>query len=252
MFGTVRRKEIKKRAWEVAKKYYLPMLLVVFIWSFCRVTLTRQNIMNEEGTIGITNIMITLGVFNFTIDYNDSFRVFLATAISIVIYFFVTCPMRYGVFNYFKKAAYNEHKNSLMDGYTEGRFLKSIVVFTVSDFLVAIFTFLLIIPGIIRSIEYTFIPYIMEDYPNEKVMEVLNHSKQLAYGHRMQIFWMDLSLLPWQILGIILGLFTFGVGTNLVQPYIYEIKAQMYMELNKDKYKFDYAAKQVTANTVIE
>ncbi|MCF0114921.1 MAG: hypothetical protein HUJ56_06165, partial [Erysipelotrichaceae bacterium] len=52
--------------------------------------------------------------------------------------------------------------------------------------------------------------------------------------------------------GIILGLFTFGVGTNLVQPYIYEIKAQMYMELNKDKYKFDYAAKQVTANTVIE
>lgn len=240
MFGSVYRREIKKRARDVLKYKYWKLVVIMLIWAFCSVSISYQSLINETGTISMSSVVTSIGIFRVSVDTHDSFRVMMASIISLVVYFGVTCPMRFGVENYFKKATFDQENGTLLNGYRDGMWVKTISTTTVSQFLVALWSFLFVIPGLIRAIEYTFVPYILDDYPDESTMEVLAHSRALAYGHRMEIFMMELSMIPVSILAALVSLGTFGLGGNLITPYMNEVQAQMYLELNKEKYSFDY------------
>lgn len=84
--------------------------------------------------------------------------------------------------------------------------------------------FLLIIPGIIKSYEYKFVPYILSEEPNMPSNEVISRSRQITDGHKMDMFVLDLSFLGWYILGGLL----FGIGIFFVNPYPEAAYARLY------------------------
>lgn len=57
-----------------------------------------------------------------------------------------------------------------------------------STFLVMLWSLLLIVPGIIAGLNYSFAPYIFSENVNLKTLECLDLSKKLVYGRRVELF----------------------------------------------------------------
>ena len=62
-----------------------------------------------------------------------------------------------------------------------------------------LYTLLLIIPGIIKAISYSLVPYILLDESNMSSIEVLKLSEEMMKGHKMDYFILFLSLFGWHI-----------------------------------------------------
>ena len=91
--------------------------------------------------------------------------------------------------------------------------------------------FLLVIPGIVKAIAYSFTPLILADCPNVTARQALKLSMRMTNGHKMKLFVMSLSFIGWFILGIL----TFGILLFVyVMPYFYATYAGYYVEL-RDK-----------------
>lgn len=90
-------------------------------------------------------------------------------------------------------------------------------------------TFLFIIPGIIVTINYSFVYFVKLDNPELKVMEVLNKSKELMNGHKLDFFILIISFLPWYIIGF----FTFGLLYLWLIPYMQITFVNFYDEIKE-------------------
>ena len=111
-----------------------------------------------------------------------------------------------------------------------------------SVFLV-LWTMLFIIPGIIKSYSYRMVPFIVQDYPELSAREVINKSREMMNGQKMEAFKLDLSFIGWFALSLLtLGL----VGVFWTNPYFYNTNAALYRRLNGED------AAEVTASPVEE
>jgi uncharacterized membrane protein len=84
---------------------------------------------------------------------------------------------------------------------------------------ISVFTFLwsllLVVPGIVKSYSYSMATYIRVDHPEYGWKECIEESKKMTYGHKMELFILDLSFLGWYIVGAL----CLGIGTLWVQAY---------------------------------
>lgn len=102
---------------------------------------------------------------------------------------------------------------------------------------IALWTLLLIIPGIIKSFSYAMTPYILDEYPTVGVNDSIDISRKMMKGHKLDLFLLELSFIGWGILSI----FTLGIGFLWLYPYIqtsmsifYEDVKAEYIEKNGD------------------
>lgn len=91
-----------------------------------------------------------------------------------------------------------------------------------------LWSLLFVIPGIIKSYEYRMVPYILTDHPNLPSDDVIQRSRDMTYGHKMDMFVLDLSFLGWYFLGLIF----FGIGGIFVDPYKEATMARLYNVLS--------------------
>ena len=96
---------------------------------------------------------------------------------------------------------------------------------------VILWSLLLIIPGIIKTLSYHSIFYIIAEYPNVTVRQAMKLSMKITAGNKGKIFMFGLSWIGWSILSILtLGfLFTFYVG-----PYMYTADSGLYLEMKRE------------------
>ena len=100
-----------------------------------------------------------------------------------------------------------------------------------------LWTLLLIIPGIIKSYEYRFVPYILAEYPTLPSKAVIARSREITQGHKLDMFVLDLSFIGWYMLGAL----AFGIGVYFVNPYREATNARLYNVLsNSEISTFDY------------
>lgn len=89
---------------------------------------------------------------------------------------------------------------------------------------------LLFIPGIIKSYEYSMIPYILAEHPDMPRKEVFALSKKMMYGNKWRAFLLDLSFFGW----IILDALTLGIlGIFYLNPYMQQTEAALYEKLKE-------------------
>ncbi len=98
------------------------------------------------------------------------------------------------------------------------------------ELFVFLWSLLLVIPGIIKAIAYSFTPYILAEYPNVPATEAIRISMRMTQGYKGDIFIMSLSFLGWFLLSsLTAGL----VGIFYVNPYFYTSMAGLYEELKE-------------------
>lgn len=95
---------------------------------------------------------------------------------------------------------------------------------------IALWTFLFIVPGIVKAYSYSMTPYILEENPELSANEAIDRSRFMMRGHKFDLFWLQLGFIGWFFLCILTG----GIGFLWLEPYYSSAKAAFYEEVKAD------------------
>ncbi len=89
---------------------------------------------------------------------------------------------------------------NLLDGF--GFPLRILCLHLVMGLLVALWSLLLVIPGLIAAYRYSMAVYVMLDHPDYGVIDCIRESKRITDGHKGELFMLDLSFFGWIFLSM--------------------------------------------------
>lgn len=118
---------------------------------------------------------------------------------------------------------------SLFSGFTDGKYFKNVLTLFLMGLFTALWTLLLIIPGIIKGCAYSMTPFILADPENDDLssMEAIGKSSKIMDGNKMRYFMLALSFIPWLLLVII----TCGIAAFYVGPYMGQTMTEFYFDV---------------------
>ena len=90
-----------------------------------------------------------------------------------------------------------------------------------------LWSFLFIIPGIVKSYAYAMTPFIMAENPEMSASEAITASKELMDGHKGELFTLDLTFIGWGLLAAL----TLNLGHLALNPYRNAAYAAFYKDL---------------------
>lgn len=96
---------------------------------------------------------------------------------------------------------------------------------------ILLWSLLLVIPGVVKSISYSQTLYILRDEPTLSYNGAIERSMAMMKGHKMDYFLLILSFIGWYILGIV----SLGIGFLWINPYISRTLAFFYEDLKSEQ-----------------
>lgn len=216
------REVLKARAKEILKRSYWMILVVCLIngvlgggvgsvTSSFSGTLSNLNSNSPQVESVAVGVILIMALFVLCI----------ALAFSI----FVSNVLRVGLCRYMLEAQQGKTDiNTLFWGFREGRYMKIVKTMFFYGLYISLWSLLFIIPGIVKSYEYFYVPYILADNPDLPTEQVLKISGDMTNGEKGQIFILTLSFIGW----ILLGILACGIGVLFVTPYIEATYVELY------------------------
>ena len=114
---------------------------------------------------------------------------------------------------------------NLFDGFKN--FMNTFLLGLVNSIFIALWTLLLIVPGIIKSLAYSMSYYVMAENPEISQEDARNASIKMMDGNKMRLFCLNLSFIGWYILSAL----TCGILLFWVLPYHQAATAAFYEEI---------------------
>ena len=141
-------------------------------------------------------------------------------------------PFLVGYVNSFKKLLVEGDDRITANSFREGfkPYWRSVWAYLFRGILITLWSLLLIIPGIIKSLSYAMTMYIVKDHPELTVNEAIDLSKDMMYGHKYDLFYLYISFIGWYLLSIL----TLGIGTFWLMPYIQTAQASFYEDVKAE------------------
>lgn len=131
-------------------------------------------------------------------------------------------------------------------------FARSVVLYIVNNIFIALWSLLLIIPGIIKSLAYSMSYYILIDDATISANDARKKSIEMMKGNKWRLFCLKFSFIGW----VLLSFLTFGILLFWVMPYIEVTMAKFYLSLlpeeqnsNVDRVDLDNDATSIIDNT---
>lgn len=191
---------------------------------------TFFNQLSGTGSIALS-LLNMINNFVFKKIMPSSWIIILSVFAFLIIYVFVSTIINVGKSRYFlEHSSYQDTSvNKLLFVY----YTKSI--FNVGEVMLikmvkSFLWYLTIIGGFIKHYEYSMIPYILAENPTVKSKDAFLMSKKMTMHHKWELFLLDVSFIPWYILGPL----TLGM-TNVFyfRPYKEMLKANIYFSYRK-------------------
>lgn len=161
------------------------------------------------------------------------FKMYLAFAASVggvlgLAQFVLSGPLKLGYCKYLLKL-HDGEEGEVRDLFSQfGRFADGFLLSLLISIYIFLWTLLFIIPGIVAAYKYAMAPFIMLENPGMKAGEAIDASKKMMYGHKGELFILNLSFIGWALLSIL----TMGVGSLWLNPYMNASYAAFYRHLN--------------------
>lgn len=237
------REILKNRAKAVLSRKYLKLLIAAVLLFWLSSTLPGK-VLNVNYSVNVDSwpgwqTANELTVFNQaypdlqrTIGYLAPiallWMIFLVLA-GLAVRFLFLRPLTAAMRNFFKRASFDEESaDSVLDLFSDWRrLMRYASTLFLADIHIFLYTLLLIVPGIVRSYGYRFVPYLLEDEPDLSPREILCLSREMTQGMKLDIFVLDLSFIPWYLPGYL----TLHLTDYFVRPYIYQTNAELYQEV---------------------
>ena len=140
----------------------------------------------------------------------------------------LTGPLTFGLFKSFliaNRAKEELNFNNTFDGFKN--FNSTFLLGLMQTLFIALWSLLLIVPGIIKTFAYSMAYYIMSDHPEYTWKQCLEESQRIMKGNKWKLFCLDFSFIGWYIVGSL----CLGIGMFWVYPYHYMARAEFYNEL---------------------
>ncbi len=242
-------KEFKKRGLKNYKREFVIISLSMIV--FMTVGANFSGLVPNVGFIGRINVNIFSTIFpdkteGVGINWSNIIAtIIVSLLVAIVIGFmmviiifafgsFLGAPAGVGMKYMFMKLRKGsvEFKDGI-EGIGNGNYMKIVETMFFANLRIWLWSFLFIIPGIIKYYELYFVSYIVACNPTISAKRALEISKEMSSGHKKDIFAFELSFIGWYILVILLCLCTCGLGGVMIIPllsYIEASKAEMYTE----------------------
>lgn len=229
----INRVELKTRAKEAFKANYWMSVLIAFLLSFVTVSVTRNTINDESGSVGdfLRHVLNTYGVNVMAIFASLIGALSLiGVVISLLCNIFIKNPYEVGLKYFFVKNEYG--KPTLSDAFTtfKDNYVNVCKVIFMKNLMVGLWSLLLVIPGIIKALEYSQVEYIVADDHSVDWRYALEKSKRITDGKKLDILILELSFIGWEIISFIPFLHILWVA-----PYKNQTMAELYLSI-----KYDY------------
>ena len=197
------RKMLKTRAKEILKMRYWPIFIAIV-----------------SIIAGITSIIT---VFSLVVSrfISNARLVFPVIGIFIVLFIiFVINVIEVGRCRYMIQARQGSNKlRILFWAFRKGRYMKVVTTMLICGLYIFVSYLFLIIPGIMRGLEYYYVPYILAENPDIEPLGAMELSKKMTDGEKFKIFILELSFLGWVLIVALaseIGRLVGGIG-NLVR-----------------------------------
>lgn len=178
------------------------------------------------GTFLVYEIIIGSLQSGYTHRSNDEMNQGFSFAYSFgsLIYLLIAGPLALGVSIFSLNIARNTEARfeQIFDGFRN--FKTSFVAYLLMILFIVLWTFLLIIPGIIAALSYAMIFYIIADNESIEPMAAIDKSKEMMYGYKWQLFFLGLRFFGLALLCIL----TLGIGFLWLIPYMNITVAKFY------------------------
>lgn len=223
------RQELKLNAKAAFKQNYWRCVLAGLIWTFATGCAATYSYVNQDEQQAQIDALMADGTFTTSMIVAFLSIIAAVLIISFLFFIFIRNPLVVSVARFFKanssqRAELGEFKHP----FSGGRYLKTVGTLLLEDIIIALFSILLIIPGIVKCYDYYLVKFILADEPELSGKEALRKSKEMMRGHRWNTFVLNLSFIPWYLLGgITLGL----VNIFYVMPYVLQTDAQLYLNI---------------------
>ena len=213
-------KEYKNEALAALKGRWAPSVLAVLAYmAVLAVFIAPYEIKAMQLSDDPTNLQLAADMMKW-------YLVFILGCI------FVSFPLLVGLVNGFKslftdgddKVLSNEFKIGF------GNYWHHVWGMFLNRFFVFLWSLLLFVPGIIKTLSYAMTNYILVDKPELSANEAINLSKDMMYGHKFDLFYLYLSFAGW----FILCLFTLGIGFLWLYPYAQAAQVSFYLDVKED------------------
>ena len=154
-----------------------------------------------------------------------------ASSVLVVVPLLIAGPFAYSVTSCSLKVCRGQKIDveNFLDGFRD--FARSFVASIINGVLIALWSLLLVVPGIIKSLEYSMTYYIMLDDPKISANDARKKSMEMMQGHRWELFCLLFSFVGWLLLSIL----TLGILLLWVQPYMEVAVAEFYRNLKGEQ-----------------
>ena len=151
---------------------------------------------------------------------------------SFLLYVFLLFPIAVGFVNAFRKLLTERDNNLVPNAFhiSFSNYLHKVWGMLLMTIFIALWSLLLVVPGIIKAYSYAMTPFILEENPELSANEAIDRSRYMMRGHKFDLFWLQLSFIGWFFLCIL----TAGIGFLWLQPYYTTAQAAFYEEVKAD------------------
>ena len=195
--------------WRALKGEYWKSLLVVFI--FLLISWSSALVVPMDDAPGNISIHISINII-----------------LSILF-----IPMSYGVNNImFLDICRKKHADISYLGLGYKDFKRILFTMLLVNIYTLLWTLLLFVPGVIKSISYAMTPFILRDNPELSYNAAIERSMQIMNGHKMKLF---IIILIFWVLTIVITILTLGIGGILAIPLLNSILAKFYQSITQEE-----------------
>jgi uncharacterized membrane protein len=113
----------------------------------------------------------------------------------------------------------------MFDGFNN--FVNALILYIINNVFIALWSLLLVIPGIVKAYSYSMSFYILADNLGLAANDARKQSMVLMHGNKWRLFCLHLSFIGWLLLSGI----TFGILLLWVIPYMQTATAEFYQDL---------------------
>ena len=178
---------------------------------------SKKELFDFDFDEGIAEGVAILAVYSVTMVFS--------LVLSLAIYAFLSNPVEAGKCAYFYNARYGDSRfGHTFGAFKSGRYMATVKIMFWRMLYTWLWSMLFVIPGLIKSLEYTLIPYLISENPNLSKERVFEISRRTMEGEKANLFFMQLSFIGWYLLGVL----SCGFGLYFVLPYHQATKAEFY------------------------
>ena len=177
----------------------------------------------EQAVSGGQIDLITASVFTLIVILAAA----AAMLIGLAFAFFISGPVQIGKSRYYLESREQKSSFGRLFFTFSHSYMNSAAAMFVTNLFIGLWSLLFIIPGIVKGLAWSQVPYLLAENPGMTGKRARELSDRMTDGHKWDIFVLQLSFLGW----ILLGCLACGVGTLFVAPYCEATYAELYATL---------------------